>query len=140
MIIRKQFKAEIAHRLVASYSKDCQNIHGHSYIFELFLERDLLDNTGMVMDFGKVKDSGFQALIDSWDHSLMLSAKDPMLEDLEPILLKYKQKFHVVPFNPTAENMAVYLYQQAEELLLPVHNVRVHETATGYAEYGGGIV
>lgn len=52
MKITKQFKFELAHRLVDSYSKKCQSIHGHSYLAEVVLEGYELDTTGMLMDFG----------------------------------------------------------------------------------------
>lgn len=137
MEIRKTFKAEIAHRLINSYSVGCQSIHGHSYVFELILRSNDLDETGMLIDFGKVKDTKFREIIDAWDHSMIISAFDPMLPELRPLLEKFDCRHHVVDFNPTAEEMAIYLFRVARQLGLPVYAVRVHETLTGYAEYKG---
>ena len=56
MRITKQFKMEVAHRLTSSYSTRCQSPHGHSYLMEVTLESEHLNEDGMVMDFGEVKD------------------------------------------------------------------------------------
>lgn len=138
MEIRKLFRAEIAHRLVNSYSVGCQSIHGHSYVFELVLEGRELDNTHMILDFGAVKDTEFKTLIDSWDHSMIICSADPMKDKLVDLLKEFKCRHHVVEFNPTAEMMAEYLYWFAKDKCnLPVKAVLVHETTTGYAKYEG---
>ena len=67
--ITKQFKFELAHRLVDSYSVKCQSVHGHSYLCEVTLAGEHLDNTGMLMDFGEVKDN-IAHLFDAWDMHL----------------------------------------------------------------------
>ena len=52
MLIRKQFKFEGAHIVRNCSSQRCrENIHGHSYIVEVFITSDKLDDGYMVMDF-----------------------------------------------------------------------------------------
>ena len=71
MLIRKQFKFEGAHIVRNCSSQRCrENIHGHSYIVEVFITSDKLDDGYMVMDFcrlDKVKE-----FIESFDHSYSL--------------------------------------------------------------------
>ena len=126
-LIRKKFKFEAAHILDSSFSKCCQRIHGHSYIVEIFVQSDTLNEDGMVIDFGELK-KHVQPLIDSWDHSLILSRNS-------------KNKFtdcdvRIMDVNPTAENMAKFLFDNiADKIGGRLSKVRVHETDTGYAEY-----
>lgn len=52
--IRKKMRFEASHLLSKSYSKECQYIHGHSYIVEFFFRSDKLDENSMVIDFKKI--------------------------------------------------------------------------------------
>ena len=133
MVIRKQFKAEIAHRLVSAYSRKCSSIHGHSYIFEVMLEGEDLNDDGMLMDFGELK-SKIGHLFDAWDHSFMFYAKDRLASLYKAMLEIEPIRLIEVDYNPTAENMAHHIFRACLEEGLPVHSVRVHETATGWAE------
>lgn len=135
--IRKQFKFEMAHQLFDSYSADChENLHGHSYILELYIRSIDLDNTGMVVDFGEVK-SLVGDYINSWDHSLTMPNSFP--EDYLNMLSKFTKKMHIVSYNPTAENMAKDMFEHIQNMLkdynFTVYKVRLHETTTGWAEY-----
>ncbi|MFR6543952.1 MAG: 6-pyruvoyl trahydropterin synthase family protein, partial [Butyricimonas virosa] len=52
MLIRKLFKFEGAHIVRNCSSHRCrENIHGHSYIVEVFITSDKLDRGYMVIDF-----------------------------------------------------------------------------------------
>jgi len=134
MTIRKLFKVEMAHRLVDSYSKKCQSIHGHSYLIEIVLAGEPTEeHAQMVMDFGELKDK-FKDFIDAFDHSMVVYAQDPMYPKLKEIMDELNMRYIVVPYNPTAEMMSAHILQQAMKIGLPVHKVRVHETTTGWAE------
>lgn len=127
--VRKKFKFEMAHRLESSYSKECQQIHGHSYIMEVFLEAKNLNEDGMVIDFKKLKEV-VQPMIDALDHKLIVTGNCLHINDREVTL----------PFNSTAENMAKWLTEWCEKRLkkmadLSAVTVRLHETDTGWAEY-----
>ncbi|MHA1621617.1 MAG: 6-carboxytetrahydropterin synthase QueD [Candidatus Heimdallarchaeaceae archaeon] len=131
--IRKKFRFEAAHRLSSGYSKDCVNfIHGHSYVVELFIEAEKLNEDGMVIDFGLIKKL-IKPIIDEWDHKLILHSINHSTPEAKVL----------VPFNPTAENMAIYLYDRSNHAMyaecqkynISISKVRVHETDSGYAEY-----
>ena len=123
--IRKQFKFEAAHVLDSSFSKCCQQIHGHSYRVELFFRSKVLNADGMVVDFGFVKQA-IEALIRQLDHRLIITENQLNFAAYNPLIF---------PCNPTAENMAQHFFQILQEPLPALFKVRVHETDTGYAEY-----
>ena len=131
--VRKEFKFEAAHVLDKCYSEECKFIHGHSYRVEVFVGSNTLNEDGMVIDFKKLKEI-VSPLIDAWDHRLIGTAIT-----LTNWLQMYS-KIVVVKFNPTAENMAKYLFDKIHEELKEVNpgyylKVRVWETATSYAEF-----
>lgn len=139
-LIRKQFKFEMAHQLHEAYSCACTGaIHGHSYIVEVFFGGSNLDKTGMVIDFGEVNDLFKSYINDYWDHSLVM----PNTFDKEylDILGKYNKKLRIIDYNPTAEKMARVMFNEFHDMLLKtgkhelLKGVRIHETATGWAEY-----
>ena len=118
--VRKSFTFEAAHRLVKSYSKECQQVHGHSYTVEVFVTSRILNSDGMVIDF-KLLGEVVEPLIARWDHECLIAGKN-------------------ITFNPTAENMALYLWRcirkaKCIDLDSMSIKVRVHETATGWAEH-----
>lgn len=135
--IRKTFRFEAAHRLMDSYSKKCQQVHGHSYKLELFLQSDQLDENEMVVDFGKLRDL-LGDILEQFDHRIVLCEKDPLTDCLPENL-----GCILVSFNPTAEKMADYFfhllrtefYQNEDLRHIQIKAVRIHETETGWAEY-----
>ena len=134
-VVRKKFKFEMAHRLISSLSKSCQNYHGHSYILEVFFKSDTLNKDGMVIDFGEIKER-LKQLVDDFDHALVLNEKDPVLKLFDQCLTKIVK----VNYNPTAECMTKDFYDRIKYLIMNFGNVqlvkvRLHETDTGFAEY-----
>lgn len=65
----------------------------------------MLDSLGRVIDFGVIKRLLCEWLESNWDHRFLIWEKDPAAESLS----KIDPKVVIVPFNPTAENMAAYL-------------------------------
>ena len=139
--IRKKFKFEMAHQLSKAFSSCCSDcIHGHSYILELFFTSDVLDETGMVIDFGKIKEV-LNDYLATWDHALVMP--DTMDSEYLDVLEKYNKVLMRVPYNPTAEAMSKDIFDSIVDLMdldsdeLKLEKVRLHETETGYAEYIG---
>ena len=137
--IRKTFKIEYAHQLDSAYSKACTDAaHGHSGLVEVFLTSDCVNEDGMVIDFGALKNL-IGEYMQSWDHALIISEK--MSKKYGKTFLKTQKKIRVVPYNPTAEMMAYDMYHRIFKLLIDanlkcqVEKVRFHETATGWAEW-----
>ena len=132
MQIRKTFKAETAHRVADAYTTRCRGLHGHSYEFEIILKDTNLNNCGMVLDFKLVKEK-INALLDAFDHSLLIWDKD---EFLVKNAKELNERYMIVPYNPTAELMALHIYKHIKKMY-DVESVIVHETRTGYAKYSG---
>lgn len=142
MIIRKQFKFEGAHIVRNCSSQRCrENIHGHSYIVEVFISADRLDRGYMVMDFILLEP--VKEFIDSFDHSYSLWNEED--EELKQFVYRYNRRVAEIPVSPSAEGYALlFLYaidkiirgieRRNDESNVQLHSVRVHETATGYAE------
>ena len=142
MIIRKLFKFEGAHIVRNCTSHRCrENIHGHSYIVEVFITSDHLDHGYMVMDFSLLH--RVKLLIDSFDHSYSLWNHEP--DDFKQFIYKYNHRVAEIPVSPSAEGYALLFFYLIDRVLLHtdfrngesgvrLRAVRVHETATGYAE------
>jgi 6-pyruvoyltetrahydropterin/6-carboxytetrahydropterin synthase len=144
MLIRKLFKAEMAHLVPGAYTERCHFIHGHSYKYELFLSSTRPNNAQMVADFKGIKDTGINDFFDSFDHAVMLWEKDPIAKLAGQI---NPERHVIVPFVPTAEMMAKAFFTVCQGILatgeltlgeqdVAVDHVIVHETDTGYASFG----
>ena len=100
MIIRKLFKFEGAHIVRHCSSEKCrENIHGHSYVVEVFLTSDKLDNGYMVMDFCRL--DKVKQFIESFDHTYSLWNREP--EDFKAFIYQYNRRVAELPVSPSAE-------------------------------------
>ena len=106
--IKAHFDA--AHSL-NGYHGDCANLHGHRWEVEVFLTFTELDESGMAIDFKKVKAT------------------------LEKLLPDHKYLNNLYDFNPTAENIAYHLFRELKDRYTALEKVRVWETPECYAEY-----
>ena len=118
------------HRLL-DYAGKCKYLHGHNGTAVISLEGESLDHLGMLMDFSKLKQTLGKRIDDHLDHRMILHRDDPALEYLraqgEPI--------YVMDLNPTAENIAKLIFDQARFFGFPVVEVKLWETASCYAVY-----
>lgn len=92
------------HRVVGHESK-CKNLHGHNYRITITAICNELDAVGRVIDFSVIKEKLFVWLEINWDHRMLIWYDDPWRHNLQ--LIDYNVLS--VTFNPTAENMAIYL-------------------------------
>ena len=140
--IRKRFTFEAAHQLEKAFSQDCvETIHGHSYVVELFLISEKLDEEGMVLDFGYLKEF-IKLTKKRLDHALILhKSNEKIVEELGQRKVVYTEG------NPTAEFLAAMIFKGLEEFLeclilslsssAKVEKVRVHEAESGWCEFEG---
>lgn len=128
------------HRVTGHESK-CAHLHGHNYRVHITVEqaRGGVDTVGRVVDFSEIKRVG-NWIEENWDHRMLIWEEDPMADEL--LLLDRSMRARgcqrtngvlLVPFNPTAENMAEYLLfvvgpDLLEDLGVRVVGVRVEET------------
>ena len=120
----------------------CREIHGHSY--RLFVtvkgcpaDDDTNPKCGMVMDFGVLKSIVNEEVVSRFDHALVLRAtrRDA---PLRAVLAERFGNIVTVDYQPTCENMlGDFAARIARRLPLGVelHSLRLHETATSFAEW-----
>lgn len=114
--VTRQHEIACGHRVHGHESK-CAHLHGHNYLCHLTCEpaseSDMLDSLGRVIDFGVIKRLLCEWLERNWDHRFLIWEKDPAAD----YLVKIDPKVVIVPFNPTAENMAAYLVREVGPLV-----------------------
>jgi len=138
--VTKEFTFEMAHALW-NYDGPCRNIHGHSYkLYVTVFGNTLLDNTstklGMVMDFSELKKIVKKYVIDYFDHSVVISSKAGELELTN--IREMFDKFYVVDYQPTCENLVIHMADILKEKIpngINLFSLRLCETATSYAEW-----
>ena len=117
MKITQAFTFEAAHRLPkVPPTHRCHNMHGHSYRVELRLEGPVDPATGFVVDFFDLE-SAFGPLLKQLDHHC--------LNDISGLE------------NPTAELIAVWIWDRVKPLVPQTAAIVVFETANCWAEYAG---
>jgi 6-pyruvoyltetrahydropterin/6-carboxytetrahydropterin synthase len=110
-----------AHNL-RNYHGKCEDLHGHNYKVRVTLAGKELDSTGLLYDFVHLKQA-IQGVIRSLDHKY--------LNELKPF----------DALNPSAENIARYIYDETSKQLSASSNgagvasVTVWETDTAAATY-----
>lgn len=123
---------ETGHR-VYKHESACKNMHGHSYKLFLYAEAEHLDSVGRVIDFKVLKTKFLPWIEDNWDHAFIWFDKDYAMEEMfvgGPLSLLKNWK---APFNPTAENMAIFILNELGPRLLQntgvtITKVELHET------------
>lgn len=121
------------HRVYGHEGK-CRFLHGHNYRIHFDVIADDLDAVGRVIDFSVIKTHLCDWLEQRWDHRFLIWQEDP----LSRYLLDIDKEVVLVPFNPTAENMAAFLLMLGHTLLpnnlVRLRRVRVEETRKCSAE------
>lgn len=142
--ITKIFKFESAHAL-EGYDGKCKHIHGHSYILHVtikgtaFSEEESVPKGGMLIDFTDLKRVVEEAVINKYDHSLVIKEGAPLSQELAQ---SYGNVI-IVPFRPTCENLVANFAHEIGQALansgISIHgdlySLRLYETATSYAEW-----
>nr|WP_294504571.1 6-carboxytetrahydropterin synthase QueD [uncultured Rhodopila sp.] len=117
MKITQAFMFEAAHRLPnVPPAHRCHRMHGHSYRVELRLQGAVDPVTGFVADFFDIE-AAFQPLLERLDHHCLNE-----IEGLE---------------NPTAEIIAIWIWDRLRASVTQLASVVVYETPNCWAEYDG---
>ena len=108
--LSQSFRFEAAHRLPeAPPGHRCGRLHGHSFTVEIQLEGEADQRSGWVMDYGEIKGRA-APIMEVLDHRYLNE-----IEGLE---------------NPTAENLARWIWERLTTVLPGLRAVVVHETFT----------
>ena len=109
LTIMRRIKFCAGHRLHGHGGK-CENFHGHNYVADFFVEGDEQDEVGRIIDFSELKRRVKGWIDEHWDHSFLVHEDD---ENARTALSMVKPcRLFVMPYNPTAENMAKYLLEE----------------------------
>jgi 6-pyruvoyltetrahydropterin/6-carboxytetrahydropterin synthase len=116
-------KSFAAGHYLRNYKGKCANPHGHNYKVRVTLRGTELDKAGLLLDFKDLKQI-MKRLIDRLDHQ--------MLNNIPPF----------TELNPSAENLAKYLYDETNVQMrslirgrVTVKEVTIWETETTTARY-----
>lgn len=104
--IKKTLEIAACHRLELSYESKCTRLHGHNWIITIYCKAKDLNADGMVADFTHIKDSIQEKL----DHANLNE---------------------VLPFNPTAENIARWIVDSIDTC----YRADVQESENNIASY-----
>jgi 6-pyruvoyltetrahydropterin/6-carboxytetrahydropterin synthase len=118
------------HRLL-NYDGKCRFLHGHNARAVITLEGDKLDHRGMLVDFTELKRVVGHWIDQTLDHKMLLHRDDPAL----PLLRQLGEPVVVLDVNPTAENIAKLIFEQAAAQGFPVIEVQLWETESCFAAY-----
>jgi len=112
--ISKQFSFSASHILEGlPQEHPCSRLHGHNYVITVHLKAEKLNSVGFVRDYRDL-DNVKKYIDDTLDHR--------HLND-------------ILPFNPTAENIARYLYDIFLKDIPELYAVEVSETPKTTAIY-----
>ena len=79
--VQKKIEISACHSLELDYESKCTRVHGHNWMIMIYCRSEKLDRNGMVIDFSEIK----RLIKEPLDHRILNE---------------------VLPFNPTAENLA----------------------------------
>ncbi len=86
-----------AHSL-RGYQGKCESLHGHNWKVEVVIEKDSLNDTGLVLDFKELKQKT-EGIIEELDHKVLNQ-------------IEFFQND-----NPSSENIARYIYKKVVSVL-----------------------
>ena len=115
--IKSDFAA--AHNL-REYQGECESLHGHNFIVEVFIKSEKLNNIGLVIDFKDLK-ALTKEVLSALDHK--------HLNEID-----YFKKV-----NPSSENIAKYIFDKLEKKVksydVLLSKVAVYESLNSSATY-----
>jgi 6-pyruvoyltetrahydropterin/6-carboxytetrahydropterin synthase len=89
IIVYKEGNFDSAHFL-RNYKGKCANMHGHRWTYKVYVSANSLDSCGMVVDFKDLKAAMKDCIEEIFDHKVVNEQ---------------------VEFNPTAENIAIHIFE-----------------------------
>lgn len=108
--LSKEFRFEAAHRLpFVSPGHKCGRLHGHSFRVKITVRGSVDPLKGWIVDYDNISNA-FEPLFQSLDHNY--------LNDVEGLE------------NPTAENLASWIFQRLKINGAHIHSVKIKETCT----------
>ncbi len=142
LVITQRIEWDMGHRLGDGYPSKCKHAHGHRYVAEVSFGAPELNQYGMVLDFGDIKRTCKGWIDDHIDHAFLVYDRDTALLEF---LRSEGNRHHVVDFNPTVENIVVWLGHQLQSIIdavpslhergVRIVSLRVFETPNAWADW-----
>ncbi|MCF8257610.1 MAG: 6-carboxytetrahydropterin synthase [Flavobacteriales bacterium] len=140
--VTKVFHFEMAHAL-HGYNGKCAQLHGHSYALHVTVKGIPVtdperSDSGMVIDFGDLKKTVNAAVVNRFDHALLLNERDRGAFDDAHTMFN-RVEFTV--FQPTCENLLLEIVQALKDRLpdgVTLCALRLWETPNSHAEWMEG--
>lgn len=123
-----------------NYDGACKNIHGHSYKLYVTLIGNIKNDktspkNGMVIDFSDINNIVKSAIINKFDHALVIS-EDAVYNS--QLLNQLSEKIIITGFQPTVENLLIYFTDILNNKIpdhVKLYSLKLQETETSYAEW-----
>jgi len=130
--IRRFVETDTGHR-VPNHKSKCRHMHGHRYRFEAEIEGDTVQESGvseegMLMDFSDVSDILMKYVHDVVDHAFIVFEGD--LDARRACeAMGEGHRTVIVPFIPTAENLAKWAFEQVQPHISTAYGNRLRLVA-----------
>jgi 6-pyruvoyl-tetrahydropterin synthase len=125
--IEKKYHFYAAHRNKEAGWK-CGRIHGHTYNVVCHFRFTELNN-GITILFSDI-DKIVEPIIKQYDHYLLLYSEDSLVD----ILSLANEEFIELPFETSAENLSLWIFNQIK-LSLPIYKIELAETKSSNIIY-----
>lgn len=130
MVIQKKYHFYAAHRNKAGGEK-CGRIHGHTYEVICYFKFEKINDGGITCLFSDI-DTLVEPIIKSYCHWFLIYENDPLVSVLE----MSNEPIKKLPFETSAENMAIWLFSQIKtETKLPIIKIELAETKSSNVVY-----
>jgi len=126
--LEKKYHFYAAHRNKEAGEK-CGRIHGHLYRVKCTFTFTEMKN-GITMLFSDV-DNIVEPIIKQYDHYFLLHDEDTLI----PIMEFENEPYIKLPFETSAENMAIWLFSQIKNAGLPITKIELQETESSNIIY-----
>ena len=127
--IKQKYHFYAGHRNKSAGEK-CARLHGHTYYVECLFEFDELNN-GVSILFHNIE-LIVKPLIKEYDHYFLLYEKDELCKVFD----KANESYIKLPFETSAENMAIHLFNKIKKFINIVE-IRLAETTSSTVIYNG---
>ena len=114
MLVKRRFRFDAAHRLPRHPGK-CRELHGHGYVLEVTVDLQVDPESGLAIDFHDMKEIVRKEVLEHLDHMYINDVME----------------------TPTAERMAIWIWDRLAGDLPGLLEIELHETTDCSVIYRG---
>jgi len=136
--LTKIFTFDTAHAL-ENYPGKCRHIHGHTYRLYVTVTGDIRNEKGhpydgIIIDFTELKKWVNDAVIQKFDHALLLREGSA----LAAMSFPEWDSIYLTGYQPSCENMLLDILHKLKASIpdhIEIKKIKLYETPTSYAEW-----